>query len=109
MEPLDDQSELSGESTLSYYLLIYFSVQWFADPIYRIICKTQLASSTHLTSNVRVLIRLIGDQSGSFFPLLHSRRLQSGSMQESLHRDVEYIAGVTHQSSRKFPSHLLRC
>jgi hypothetical protein len=49
---------------------------------------------TNITRNTEILIRLIGEQSTSFFPLEHTRQLISGSTNEYFYRGNEYINGV---------------
>ncbi|CAF3836154.1 unnamed protein product [Rotaria sordida] len=65
-----------------------------SDPIYRILYKTQANVLTNITRNAEILIRLVGDESTSFFPLEHNRPLISGSINESFYRGNEYINGL---------------
>ncbi|CAF3685921.1 unnamed protein product [Rotaria sp. Silwood1] len=64
------------------------------NPIYRILYRTQTNVLTNITRNAEILIRLIGDESTSFFPLEHHRPLIFGSINESFYRGNEYINGL---------------
>jgi hypothetical protein len=47
-----------------------------------------------VTANGYLLLRLIGDESTSFFPLEYNNHLISGSMNEYFYRGNEHINGV---------------
>ncbi|CAF3752454.1 unnamed protein product [Rotaria socialis] len=63
-------------------------------PIYRILYKTQANVQTNITRDAEISIRLIGDESTSFFRLEHTRPLISGSIEESFYQENESITGL---------------
>ncbi|CAF1436666.1 unnamed protein product [Rotaria magnacalcarata] len=65
-----------------------------SNPIYRILYKTQANVLTNITRDAEISIRLIGDESTSFFRLDHNRPLISGSVEESFYQGNESITGL---------------